>query len=147
MKTVDCRRCEQISASPEETVLLGEQFGKNLGNGGVAALSGPLGAGKTCFAKGIALALGVTEEITSPTYTIVSEYDGRVPFRHIDTYRLGSEEDFEHIGGSELLSGDGVTVVEWPEKISAFLPGSTIFVHIGILENNKRTIRYTRKDG
>jgi tRNA threonylcarbamoyladenosine biosynthesis protein TsaE len=141
-----CPPCERISASPEETVLLGEQFGKILETGGVVALSGPLGAGKTCFVKGIALALDVAGEITSPTYTIVSEYDGQLPLRHIDTYRLSGEDDFDHIGGNELLSGDGVTVIEWPEKIAVFLPDDTIFVDIGILENNKRMIRYTRKN-
>lgn len=141
-----CPPCERISSSSEETLSLGEQFGKTLENGAVVALSGPLGAGKTCFVKGIARALGIAEEITSPTYTIVSEYEGRLPLRHIDAYRLSGEEDFENIGGSELLAGEGVTVVEWPEKIAALLPGGAIFVDIGILENNKRMIRYARKD-
>jgi tRNA threonylcarbamoyladenosine biosynthesis protein TsaE len=143
MKAVDYPP-EQISSSSGETIVFGRKLGGILDGGSVVALSGGLGAGKTCFTKGIALALGITEDITSPTYTIVSEYEGRLPLRHIDAYRLTGEEDFEHIGGSELLSGGGVTVVEWPEKIAAFLPGSAIFITIEILEGNTRLIRCTR---
>lgn len=142
---MDCPPCERVSSSFEETVLLGEKLGQTLSRGGVVALSGPLGAGKTCFAKGIARALDIAGEITSPTYTIVSEYEGRLPLRHIDAYRLSGEEDFENIGGGELLENDGVTVIEWPEKIAAFLPRATVFIELEILENNKRMIRYTRK--
>ena len=145
MKTVDYPP-EQISSSSGETIVFGKRLGEILEDGSVVALSGGLGAGKTCFTGGIALALGITEDITSPTYTIVSEYEGRLPLRHIDTYRLSGEEDFEHIGGSELLSGGGVTVVEWPEKIASFLPPGAVFITIEILADNIRLIRYARDD-
>jgi tRNA threonylcarbamoyladenosine biosynthesis protein TsaE len=124
---------------------LGEKLGGLLTRGNVVALSGGIGAGKTCFAKGIALALGITEEITSPTYTIVLEYGGPVPFRHIDAYRLSGEADFELMGGEELVSGDFVVVIEWPEKIARFLPPDAIFVDIEICGKN-RAIR-TRTKG
>jgi tRNA threonylcarbamoyladenosine biosynthesis protein TsaE len=139
MKTVDCPP-EHISASAAETIRLGEKFGRLLAPGNVVALSGGLGAGKTCFTKGIALALGITDEITSPTYTIVCEYEGAVPLRHIDAYRLSGETDFELIGGEELIGEDRVVVVEWPEKITRFLPQSTVFVDIEI-DGKKRIIR------
>ncbi|MDR2143050.1 MAG: tRNA (adenosine(37)-N6)-threonylcarbamoyltransferase complex ATPase subunit type 1 TsaE [Treponema sp.] len=144
MKTVDYPS-EQISGSAKETTRLGKKLGGLLRPGSVVALSGGLGAGKTCFAKGIALALGIHEEITSPTYTIVCEYEGAVPLRHIDAYRLSGEADFELMGGKELVFGDHVVVIEWPEKISRFLPQNTIYVTIEIC-GKKRTIR-TRKTG
>jgi tRNA threonylcarbamoyladenosine biosynthesis protein TsaE len=81
-----------FSASPEETRAAGERLAPHLPKGAVVALRGGLGAGKTCFAKGIARGLGITEEITSPTYTIISEYEG--PFYHIDAYRLAGDDDF-----------------------------------------------------
>ncbi|MDR1507762.1 MAG: tRNA (adenosine(37)-N6)-threonylcarbamoyltransferase complex ATPase subunit type 1 TsaE [Treponema sp.] len=145
MKTVDYPP-EQISSSARETILLGEEFGKSLAAGNVVALSGGLGAGKTCFTKGIAAALGITEEVTSPTYTIVCEYEGFIPLRHIDAYRLSGEEDFCLMGGEELVSGNCVVVVEWPEKIAGLLPENTIFVDIEIC-GEKKTLRRIRKTG
>jgi tRNA threonylcarbamoyladenosine biosynthesis protein TsaE len=139
MKAVDYPP-EQISASAKETTRLGEKLGRLLAPGSVVALSGGLGVGKTCFTKGIALALGITDVITSPTYTIVCEYEGNVPFRHIDAYRLSGEADFELMGGEELIDGNCVVVVEWPEKIARFLPQNTVFVDIEIYEK-KRIIR------
>ncbi len=80
------------------------------------ALEGPLGAGKTTLAKGIAEALEIEEAITSPTFTIVSEYLGKLPLYHIDLYRVGSSEEIELLGLEELIYGDGVSVVEWSDK-------------------------------
>jgi tRNA threonylcarbamoyladenosine biosynthesis protein TsaE len=139
MKTVDYPP-EQISVSATETTRLGKKLGGLLAPGSVVALSGGLGAGKTCFTKGIALALGISDEITSPTYTIVCEYEGAVPLRHIDAYRLSGEADFELMGGEELIAEDRVVVVEWPEKIARFLPRNTVFVDIE-LYGKKRIIR------
>jgi len=144
MKTVDYPP-EQYSDSAEETIAAGKRLGRLLAKGSIVALSGSLGAGKTCFAKGLAGAFNVTEEVTSPSYTIVSEYEGLaagpLPFRHIDTYRLSGEDDFEMMGGRELVSNGGITVIEWPEKVAAFLPGDTVFITIDILEGGKRLIR------
>jgi tRNA threonylcarbamoyladenosine biosynthesis protein TsaE len=144
MKAVDYPP-EQISASAKETMRLGEKLGQILQPGSVVALSGGLGAGKTCFVKGIARALGISDEITSPTYTIVCEYEGAVPLRHIDAYRLSGGADFELMGGEELIDGNFVVVVEWPEKIARFLPQSAVFVDIEIY-GKKRIIR-TRAGG
>ena len=136
---------EFSSASPEETEALGERLALTLGPGSVLALRGPLGAGKTCFAKGLARGLGVEEEVTSPTYTIVSEYEARpkdpLPFYHIDAYRLNGEDDFEALGGRELLYGGGICLIEWSERIETALPPRTIRVEIEITGGNSRIIR------
>ncbi|MDR3174343.1 MAG: tRNA (adenosine(37)-N6)-threonylcarbamoyltransferase complex ATPase subunit type 1 TsaE [Treponema sp.] len=136
---------EFSSASPEETEALGERLAPKLGPSSVLALRGPLGAGKTCFAKGLARGLGVEEEVTSPTYTIVSEYEARpedpLPFYHIDAYRLKGEDDFEALGGRELLYGGGICLIEWSERIEAALPPRTIQVEIEITGGNSRIIR------
>jgi tRNA threonylcarbamoyladenosine biosynthesis protein TsaE len=136
---------EFLSHSPEDTEALGERLAPKLRPGSVLALRGALGAGKTCFTKGLARGLGVEEEVTSPTYTIISEYEGRsgdpLPFYHIDAYRLGGEEDFEALGGRELLYGGGICVVEWSERIEAALPPQAIRVEIEIHGPNSRLIR------
>jgi tRNA threonylcarbamoyladenosine biosynthesis protein TsaE len=136
---------EFLSHSPEDTEALGERLAPKLRPGSVLALRGGLGAGKTCFAKGLARGLGVEEEVTSPTYTIVSEYEGRpeapLPFYHIDAYRLRGEEDFEALGGRELLYGGGICVVEWSERIETALPPQAIRVEIEIQGPHSRLIR------
>jgi tRNA threonylcarbamoyladenosine biosynthesis protein TsaE len=123
---------EFFSASPEETMALGERLARRLDRGSVVALRGGLGAGKTCLTKGIARGLGIDETITSPTYTIISEYRGRLPLYHIDAYRLAGDEDFENLGGEELLFGGGVSVIEWSDRIPHSLPEHTVFIEIAI---------------
>jgi tRNA threonylcarbamoyladenosine biosynthesis protein TsaE len=140
MKPVDCP-AERVSSSPEETLSLGEELGRSLKPGNVIALRGGLGAGKTCFAKGIALGLEVQEEVTSPTYTLLSEYEGKFPFRHFDAYRLRGMEDFMLLDAVELFDGSGVTVIEWPEKITASLPPESLFIEITVLNDGRRIIR------
>ena len=137
-----------ITNSPEETETAGEKTGSQLPVGSVLALEGPLGAGKTCFVKGIARSLHITEDITSPTYTIVSEYEAfsstetgeAFSFFHIDAYRLNGEDDFFALGGEEYFDAKCITVVEWPERIAKALPKDTIFVKIAIIEGNRRQI-------
>ena len=132
---------ECISSSPEETMQLGEKLGGILKPGNIVALKGKLGAGKTVFAKGIAKALGVNEELTSPSYTIISEYEGKEsPVYHMDAYRLSGEEDFFLAGGEELLYDSGVCIIEWAERIR--LPDSSFCVEIKMMENGKRRIFY-----
>jgi len=115
--------------------------------GSLAALDGPLGAGKTCLVKGIAWGLGVKEEITSPTWTIVSEYEaameGRtVPFYHIDAYRLGGVEDFYALGGEEIIYSGGIAVVEWAEQIREALSGEAIRIRILLEPGGERRISW-----
>ncbi|MDR0403067.1 MAG: tRNA (adenosine(37)-N6)-threonylcarbamoyltransferase complex ATPase subunit type 1 TsaE [Treponema sp.] len=130
-----------ISSSAEETIALGEKLAGVLRAGSIVALNGGLGAGKTTLVKGIARALGIEDEITSPTYSIISEYEGKIPLFHIDAYRLEGDEDFFSIGGAEILSGgDGLALIEWSERISRSLPSGTITVKIEIMEGGKRRI-------
>jgi tRNA threonylcarbamoyladenosine biosynthesis protein TsaE len=123
-----------ISGSPEETIAAGERIAELLLNGNpegtVIALRGTLGAGKTWLTKGIARGLGVREEVTSPTYTIISEYRGKVPLYHIDAYRLQGDDDFAALGGDEILQGNGVSVVEWSERIPASIPENAVVIEL-----------------
>jgi tRNA threonylcarbamoyladenosine biosynthesis protein TsaE len=120
---------------------LGEYIAGFLEPGSVIALRGSLGSGKTCLAKGIARGLGITEIITSPTYTIISEYPGSITLYHIDAYRLAGDEDFEQIGGPELICGKGVSIIEWSERIPQSLPENTITIAFEITGPQTRVIR------
>ena len=141
---------EYCSASPEETEALGERLASRLEPGSVIALRGGLGAGKTCLTKGIARGLGITENITSPTYTIVSEYwankDGRdVLLYHIDAYRLNGDEDFESTGAGDLTGCGGITIIEWSERIPASIPPDAIIIEIAITGPQNRIFRITNE--
>ena len=129
-----------ISSSEQETRELGKRMSQKVTPGTVISLRGSLGAGKTVFAKGFALGLGITEAIVSPTFTLVQEYDGREKLYHLDIYRLSGEDEFESMGGEEFLYPDGITLIEWSEKIDSMLPDSTIFVEVKINEDLSRTI-------
>ncbi|NCC64138.1 MAG: tRNA (adenosine(37)-N6)-threonylcarbamoyltransferase complex ATPase subunit type 1 TsaE [Spirochaetia bacterium] len=129
-----------ISRSVEETQQVGHRLGLLAKAGMVVSLRGSLGSGKTIFAKGFAQALGITEAIVSPTFTIIQEYEGTLPLYHMDLYRISSSEEFEMMGGEEFLHGDGATLIEWSEKISQMLPDSTIYVDIKIMPNQERII-------
>lgn len=133
-----------ISKSSKETEELGYKFAQTLKRGDVVSLRGSLGAGKTVFTKGIARALDVKENIVSPTFTLIQEYDGIVKLYHLDIYRLSGIDEFESMGGDDYLPSNGVSVIEWSEKISSLLPDDTIYVEIKILENNDREIKIRR---
>jgi tRNA threonylcarbamoyladenosine biosynthesis protein TsaE len=135
------RDIEITTRSPEETAKLGEKLAPFLKGGTVIALRGTLGAGKTCLAKGIARGLGVTETVTSPTYTIVCEYEGFLPFYHIDAYRLSGDAEFESLGAGDLLYGEGVTVIEWSERIPLSVPPDAWLIGLSLLEDGGRKIR------
>ena len=115
-------------------------MGKYLMAGDVVALIGDLGTGKTQLAKGLARGVGVPEEycITSPTYTIVNEYQGRTPLYHLDLYRLEGNSDLENLGYEEYFEGRGVTVIEWAEKITHLLPENRMEIRISHLEDDVR---------
>jgi tRNA threonylcarbamoyladenosine biosynthesis protein TsaE len=120
----------------------GESWATNLVGGEIFALRGVLGAGKTQLAKGMARGLGFRGDVTSPTFTIVHEYrGGRLPMYHIDLYRIYSEKDAVDIGLEEYLPGDGVTVVEWPERIPSLLPPQTQHWELEVVSLTERVIR------
>lgn len=107
-----------VTRSPEETFGLGKQLGQKLKDGDIVALCGDLGAGKTMFAKGIAAGLGITEEVTSPTFTLLKEYEGRLKLYHFDLYRIEEEEELKETGFYDYLGGEGVCVIEWADKVA-----------------------------
>ena len=111
--------------SPEETIALGVKIGKKLKKGDVIAMQGTLAAGKTTITKGIAEALDIKDTITSPTFCLISEYYGRMPLYHMDVYRLEGSEDFINLGTDDMIYGDGVSIIEWSEKIMSELPKKT----------------------
>ncbi len=130
--------------SAEQTISLGSFIGSKLRPGDVLAMRGTLAAGKTTMTKGIARGLGIGESVTSPTFTLISEYYGRLPLYHMDVYRLDAVEDFENLGVEEMLYGDGVCVVEWSEKVSAALPSESIVIELSANDDGSRDIRVER---
>ncbi len=109
--------------TPEETFALGEKIGKASKKGQVYTLVGDLGVGKTVFTQGLARGLGIEEPISSPTFTIVQEYDGRgLPFYHFDVYRIGDIEEMDEIGFDDYIYGEGVCLIEWANLIEEILP-------------------------
>lgn len=133
------------SHSPEETEDIARTLGKTAKSGDILAFSGDLGAGKTAFSRGFARGLGITESITSPTFTIVNEYlNGRLPLFHFDLYRLSGEEDLFDLGFEEYFQRNGVILLEWSEiagDLLEDLEGNLIFVEIRVgKEENHREI-------
>ena len=129
-----------VSRSADETQALGARLGLRLGRGDVVGCIGPLGAGKTCFLQGLARGLGVTAAVTSPTFVLVNEYRGRLPVYHVDAYRTGSLSELVDLGLEEMLHGEGVTIVEWADKLLPLLPPRTITVSITGLGDEPRRI-------
>ena len=122
---------EIITNSPAETEDAGASLAARLGPGSVIAFTGDLGAGKTAFTRGLARGLGVTERVTSPTFTIVNEYEGgRLPLFHFDMYRLGSSDELFDIGWEDYLCRGGICAVEWSENIEDALEEDAIRVDI-----------------
>ena len=137
---------EFITNSPKETENVGEALGKVLQPGTVLAYEGDLGAGKTAFTRGLARGLGATEQVTSPTYTIVNEYlSGRIPLFHFDMYRLESSDDLWDIGWEDYLDRGGVCAVEWSENVADAMEGA-IHVSIAKLSDEERKITITGGD-
>lgn len=119
-----------LSNSPSETWDIAAGFLKTLEFPAVIALHGNLGAGKTCFTQGLALAAGVHEPVCSPTYTLISEYRGSIPVHHMDLYRLCGPEEALDLGLDEILEAGGITIIEWAERAAELLPPSTIHIRI-----------------
>jgi tRNA threonylcarbamoyladenosine biosynthesis protein TsaE len=116
--------------SPEETGILGEKLGSILRAGDMICLYGGLGAGKTCFAQGIARGLGIGDTVTSPTFTLINEYYGRLPFYHMDVYRLDSAMEMDDLGYEEYFYSGGVILIEWADKINELLPEERLDITI-----------------
>ncbi|MGE4488475.1 MAG: tRNA (adenosine(37)-N6)-threonylcarbamoyltransferase complex ATPase subunit type 1 TsaE [Kiritimatiellales bacterium] len=129
-----------ISNSPSDTWNIAAEFFQTLEKSAVIALHGNLGAGKTCFTQGLAIAAGVREPVCSPTYTLISEYQGTVPFHHIDLYRLSGPEEAFDLGFDEVLERPGITVIEWPERAVELLPPTVIHLRIERGENDDQRI-------
>ncbi len=116
--------------SPQETFHAGYKLGNILNKGDIVCLTGELGTGKTAFTGGIAAALGIEGYITSPTFTIVNEYDGKIPLYHFDVYRIAEPSEMFEIGFEEYLEGNGIVVIEWAELIKEIIPPEHITVEI-----------------
>ncbi len=135
-----------FTGSPEQTFGLGKKLGKTLRSGNNVALLGNLGSGKTLLTQGIARGLGVPGNVyvTSPTFTIINEYPGRIPVYHVDLYRISDEDELIELGLDELMGGDGVVIIEWAEKLPVrFLRDCNIKVELRVIDSETRKIIVT----
>lgn len=127
----DVQRWETTTEGPEETRSLGHLLGESVQPGTVVLLSGDLGVGKTCFAQGVARGLSVPAEtpVTSPSYTLLNVHYGRLPLYHFDLYRLSQVDDLADLGYDDFAEGDGLTLVEWADRMTSGLAASvTVFI-------------------
>jgi tRNA threonylcarbamoyladenosine biosynthesis protein TsaE len=134
-----------VTVSDQETIRLGRRLGSVLSKGDVVGLAGELGSGKTWFTKGLALGLGISSDIvvTSPSFTLVNEYEGEYPFYHMDLYRLDSLSDVESIGLEEYLNDESIVAVEWADRWPEILPGGTVTVKLVIIDDRRREISFS----
>jgi tRNA threonylcarbamoyladenosine biosynthesis protein TsaE len=139
----DCPPQTIITENQAQTQTLGRLIGRVLRSGLLIKLIGDLGSGKTCFVQGLAMGLEVPDEfdITSPTYTLIHEYPGRIPFLHIDLYRIHDEMDAEAIGLWDMLDPASVVAVEWADRLpDALWPSDALTVRIDVQDNDNREI-------
>jgi tRNA threonylcarbamoyladenosine biosynthesis protein TsaE len=139
---VEADQLNFISHSTQQTHRVGVTLGKLLQAGDILLLSGELGAGKTTLTKGLAEGLGVEGYVNSPTFTLVNEYQGRLPVYHLDCYRLESGREALDFGIEEYLYGDGVTIIEWFELIAEILPPEHLTIRLRHLNETKRDLRF-----
>jgi tRNA threonylcarbamoyladenosine biosynthesis protein TsaE len=131
------------TASTQETIRLAALLGTALAGGEAIALTGDLGAGKTHFVKGLAIGLEIEpDRVTSPTFLLIHQIDGRLPLAHMDAYRVGSGEELAEAGGGDFLDGRSVVVVEWAENVPDFLPGDRVEVRILVLGEERRSLEF-----
>jgi tRNA threonylcarbamoyladenosine biosynthesis protein TsaE len=133
-----------ISNSTEETLAIAEVLGKGAGPGAVFGIVGGLGAGKTIMAKGIAKGLGITEEITSPTFTLLEIYEGIIPLYHFDLYRIEKSEELDQLFFEEYWEDDGVSVIEWADRAPGRLPADRTTISIEQTGDTSRRITVER---
>jgi len=129
-----------VTKSAEETVEFGKKIGAFLAPNDTVALIGPLGAGKTTLIQGIAQGLEVKDYVTSPTFIIINEYEGRLPFFHIDLYRLGDIGEIEDLGIGEYFDRGGACIIEWAEKLGELRPKACHEIKIEIISENERDL-------
>ncbi len=132
-----------ITKSAQETIKLGKDIARHLAPGDVVTLIGELGSGKTTFTKGIAQGLGVKNAlyVNSPSFVLIREYKGRFKLYHVDLYRLDSAPEIETLGIEEYLYSDGITVIEWAQKLKNLLPREHLRIEFKIANNNSRKIK------
>lgn len=129
-----------ITHSPEETIEFAKKVGAFLKGGDVIAYVGGLGAGKTTFTRGLAVGMGLPDEVTSPTFALVNEYRGKITLYHFDMYRINSSDDLETTGFYDYMSDENVLAIEWSENISDALPKNTIYIKFKRIDDNTREI-------
>lgn len=129
-----------VCATAEDTRALAARIARRATPGTVIALSGDLGAGKTCFIQGLAAGLGIAGHVTSPTFVMIAEYMGRLPLYHVDLYRTESLGEIRGLGLDEMLDGAGVTAIEWAEKGEPLLPARALRVRIGGAGDEPRSV-------
>jgi tRNA threonylcarbamoyladenosine biosynthesis protein TsaE len=135
------------SKSTSETIRVGKKIGRVLQPGDVIALVGELGAGKTQLIKGLAAGVGVRRPgyVSSPSFTLINEYEGRIPFYHVDLYRLETEKEARELGLEEYFKGRGITAIEWADRIPSLLPGEILRINIDYAGKNTRSIEIIPK--
>jgi len=135
------------SKSALETIRIGKSIGSLLLPGDIVALVGELGTGKTQFAKGLAAGLGVRKSnyIPSPSFTLINEYAGRIPFYHIDLFRLGTEKEAEELGLEEYFQSGGIAAIEWADKIPSMLFKEMLWIHIRYTGKHTRSLELLGK--
>jgi len=130
---------EFITTSPDETIGRGKELVSSLEAGAIVCLHGDLGAGKTHFVKGMAEGLGIdSDDVSSPTFTLINEYDGDKMLYHFDCYRMESPREALEIGAEEYFYGEGITVIEWPERIESLIPPKAIWISIEASDKKTR---------
>ena len=138
---------EFSTTTPEETIALGKKFAAELKPGNIVCLKGELGAGKTHFVKGLAEAFGVDQdEVQSPTFTLINEYVSNPPLYHFDCYRMESPREALEIGAEEYFYGDGICVIEWPERIISLIPPEAIWISIEAPDKKTRKFVISKKE-
>lgn len=133
--------------TPAETIRIGKSIGSQLRIGDVVALIGELGTGKTHMIKGLAAGAGVKKSsyVSSPSFTLINEYPGKIPFYHIDLFRLGMEKEAEELGLEEYFGGNGITAIEWADKIPSLLPKELLWIHFRYTGEHTRSIEIIGK--
>jgi tRNA threonylcarbamoyladenosine biosynthesis protein TsaE len=137
---------EIISGSTQKTLDIGKMVSRKLEKGDIVCLFGDLGSGKTVLTKGIGLGLGVDKDkVTSPTFVILRQHEGKLPIYHFDLYRLNSPGDILDLGYEEYLFGEGISVIEWADKLGRLLPGEFLKIKLQVIGENQRKIMISGK--